>query len=249
MSRAINDELLAIEHEKDVDVLFAVESGSRSWGFASHDSDYDVRFVYVRPLESYLSFAKSRDTIEHVEGELDIVGWDARKYLTLMRHSNPSVFEWLGSDTVYVEDGRFEGIRALAAKCFDPKSSASHYLGMTRSSFRLIVNGYVTLKRYLYAARAISACRWTVETGTPAPTRFEDLKYATLCAWIRPTVDDLVEMKVSGAEKDACDRIPDLDEWIIGEVNDLEHEIGLLKHREPPEWHDFDSVFLKLLEL
>ena len=46
--------LREIEAREHVRILHCVESGSRAWGFASPDSDYDVRFVYVRPLEHYL---------------------------------------------------------------------------------------------------------------------------------------------------------------------------------------------------
>lgn len=66
-----------IENRENVRILLAVESGSRAWGFASPDSDYDVRFIYVRPKEDYLRLEKTKDVIElPIEGELDINGWD-----------------------------------------------------------------------------------------------------------------------------------------------------------------------------
>ena len=42
----IKRKLDEIEEKENVTILFAVESGSRAWGFASPDSDFDVRFVY-----------------------------------------------------------------------------------------------------------------------------------------------------------------------------------------------------------
>ena len=61
--RRILGRLDAIETEHTVRILLAVESGSRAWGFHSTDSDYDVRFLYVRPLEWYLSIEGRRDVI------------------------------------------------------------------------------------------------------------------------------------------------------------------------------------------
>ncbi len=51
VSQRIRDELARIESERGVRVLYACESGSRAWGFASRDSDYDVRFLYVHPRD------------------------------------------------------------------------------------------------------------------------------------------------------------------------------------------------------
>ena len=59
----IQAKLLEIEKKEQVKVLFAVESGSRAWGFASPDSDYDVRFVYIRKQEDYLRLDGQRDEI------------------------------------------------------------------------------------------------------------------------------------------------------------------------------------------
>ena len=65
MEQLIQAELGEIERARGVHVLYAVESGSRAWGFASPDSDYDVRFVYAAPLESYLHLGTRRDVIDY----------------------------------------------------------------------------------------------------------------------------------------------------------------------------------------
>lgn len=71
-------------------ILYACESGSRAWGFPSKDSDYDVRFIYVRPVDWYLSIFDKRDVIEYpISDMLDINGWDLKKALNLFRKSNP----------------------------------------------------------------------------------------------------------------------------------------------------------------
>lgn len=94
MQRLIVDKLHEIEAEEGVRILLAVESGSRAWGFASPDSDYDVRFLYVRRAEDYLRLDAVRDVIERpIDDELDINGWDLQKALRLLYKSNPTLFE------------------------------------------------------------------------------------------------------------------------------------------------------------
>lgn len=64
MKDIILRELKKIEEWENVKIIMAIESGSRAWGFASPDSDYDVRFIYVRKEENYLKLEKTRDVIE-----------------------------------------------------------------------------------------------------------------------------------------------------------------------------------------
>jgi predicted nucleotidyltransferase len=100
--RQIGDVLRRIERRERVRILLAVESGSRAWGFASPDSDYDVRFVYARPLDWYLSLQQPRDVIElPIDDLLDVNGWDIQKALRLACKPNPVLLEWLQSPIVY----------------------------------------------------------------------------------------------------------------------------------------------------
>lgn len=92
--REIERRLSAIEAEERVRVLMAVESGSRAWGFPSPDSDYDIRFIYVRPRDWYLSLSPGRDVIERpIVDEIDLNGWDIRKAFGLLLKSNAVVSE------------------------------------------------------------------------------------------------------------------------------------------------------------
>ena len=104
MKEIILAQLNEIEKNHDVVILYACESGSRAWGFPSADSDYDVRFIYLRPVKWYLSVEEKRDVIEvPINEQLDINGWDLRKALQLFRKSNPPLMEGLGSPIVYLE--------------------------------------------------------------------------------------------------------------------------------------------------
>ncbi|MFM7592353.1 MAG: DNA polymerase beta superfamily protein, partial [Isosphaeraceae bacterium] len=100
----IREKLDEIEIEERVQILYACESGSRAWGFPSIDSDYDVRFIYIRQSLDYLCLDEPRDVIERpIVGDLDINGWDLRKTLKLFYKSNPTLMEWLLSPIVYLE--------------------------------------------------------------------------------------------------------------------------------------------------
>lgn len=97
MNSTIQQELERIEREEGVLILYACESGSRAWGFPSTDSDYDVRFIYIRPVEWYLSIFDKRDVIERpISDRLDMSGWDL-KSAGAFRKSNPPLLEWLES--------------------------------------------------------------------------------------------------------------------------------------------------------
>lgn len=170
--------LEAIEATHDVKVLFACESGSRGWGFASPDSDYDVRFVYVHRLPWYLSVEDGRDVIElPINDELDISGWELRKALRLLWRSNPTLLEWLDSPISYRKDApAADRMRALADAFFSPVRGRHHYLAMARKNFRGYLQGdSVRMKKYFYVLRPLLAVQWIDRgLGTP-PMRFAEL--------------------------------------------------------------------------
>ncbi|MBR3315287.1 MAG: nucleotidyltransferase domain-containing protein [Atopobiaceae bacterium] len=250
MRDEIGHELRTLEAKKGVRVLYALESGSRCWGFASADSDYDVRFVYVRSKNDYLRLEAVRDTIEwRLDDELDIVGWDVAKFLRLMRGSNPGAFEWLGSTIVYREEPCFAAVREAAAACFDPVAHTHHYLGMaTKHSVRYIKSGRPTLKRYLYVVRALLAARWAVEERTPVPMAFDDLCEAKLELDLVPVVEDLVVRKRQDLEGDMHEPIPALDRWMDEVPAEIAQQLQQLSPSRRVAWEVLDAVFLGLLD-
>ncbi|MEO1366927.1 MAG: nucleotidyltransferase domain-containing protein, partial [Acidobacteriota bacterium] len=168
----IRGRLAAYEAENGLTVVFACESGSRAWGFPSLDSDYDVRFLYVRDLRWYLSVSKRPDVIdEALDGELDIGGWDMRKALGLMRRGNAPLIEWLASPVVYVERPEaIAPVRALVDATLLPESVCHHYLAQTRRLMATIEQSPTgRLKSYFYVMRALLAARWVIERGTAPP--------------------------------------------------------------------------------
>lgn len=206
------------EAEFDVRVLLAVESGSRAWGFASTDSDWDVRFIYVHRPEWYLSIDEKRDVIEQMlPMDIDLAGWELRKALKLFRKSNPPLLEWLRSPICYREQFRAaEDLRSLSKPFFSSISVMYHYLSMAKRTHHEYLGGdEVRLKKYLYVLRPLLACDWIHESGTMAPVEFEVMLDRLLPAGhVRSAVNDLLEQKMRGGEMGKGPKIPALHQWI-----------------------------------
>lgn len=123
MKKEICSTLAEIEKLHNVKILYACESGSRAWGFPSPDSDYDARYLYIRPLESYLKLFPERDVIEGPIDEVkDFVGWDLQKALKLLMKGNAPLIEWVRSPIVYKDNRYLEAIQTctlLLSSLFD----------------------------------------------------------------------------------------------------------------------------------
>lgn len=246
----ISEQLINIEAEYDVCILFAVESGSRAWGFASRNSDYDVRFIYVHKPNWYLSIRDRRDVIEcPISNDLDISGWDLRKALCLYSKSNPPLLEWLGSPIIYKDDyGLADNLREMLTTAFQPNRSMYHYLHMARGNYREYLKGEVVrLKKYLYVLRPILACLWIEKHGTMPPTEFSKLvRDSRLSVTLNAAIDELLARKMSGDELDTAPKVPVLNEFI---EQMLDH-YSLLSCKRPTPVADYDALdalFIKML--
>lgn len=174
MREKIQEQLRRIEESENIKILLAVESGSRAWGFASPDSDYDVRFVYIRRPEDYLRLDAVRDVIElPIDDVLDINGWDLQKTLRLLYKSNPTLFEWFSSPIVYQKTEFVDKFRELMMHYFSSKKTLYHYISMAEGNYREYLQGeIVRAKKYFYVLRPVLACRWILDRGTPPPMLF-----------------------------------------------------------------------------
>ncbi|QVL32091.1 nucleotidyltransferase domain-containing protein [Telmatocola sphagniphila] len=228
MNELIRTELEAIEEREKVRILYACESGSRMWGFASPDSDFDVRFIYVRPLDWYLAIhvENKRDVIERITSEdLDLVGWDLRKALGLLQKSNPSLLEWLYSPIVYRENLPFiDRMKELALQFFSPMASFHHYRSMgPNHNLKYLQREEVSYKKYLYPIRGILAAQWLEQGRGIVPVRFDELFDALVSEGpLRSAILDLLRVKKTSGEKQSGGRIAVLHEFIDSEIARLE---------------------------
>ncbi|MEM1123725.1 MAG: nucleotidyltransferase domain-containing protein [Bacteroidota bacterium] len=178
MLDTIKNNIAQLEQQKNIKVLYACESGSRAWGIASPDSDYDVRFIYVHQLDWYLSLCNHKDTItiKDENTDLDMTGWDLRKTLQLMKKSNAAPLEWMQSPMVYHETGGFlRRFRKVGDTCFSPNALNYHYLSMAKKFYSTCAGAEpVKLKNWFYALRTALNARWIVENNEMPPTVFKD---------------------------------------------------------------------------
>ena len=242
MKMSISEQLSNIETAHGVRILYAVESGSRAWGFASRNSDYDVRFIYIHKPDWYLSIRDRRDVIEcPISNDLDISGWDLRKALGLFSKSNPPLLEWLGSPIIYKDAFDLANrLREMLTTSFQPQRSMYHYLHMARGNYREYLKGEVVrLKKYLYVLRPILACLWIEKHGTMPPTEFSKLvRDARPSVTLSAAIDDLLQQKMSGNELDTAPKIPVLNEFI---EQMLDH-YSLLSGKRPTPVADYDAL-------
>ena len=206
MDAEIKKQLREIERQHDVKVLYAVESGSRAWGFPSKESDYDVRFVYVHRRDWYLSIDQKRDVIEKpISNMLDISGWDLRKALQLLAKSNPALLEWLRSPIVYEEAyTTAQSLRNIGLSHLSKKAVMYHYLHMAKGNYQDYLRGEtVKVKKYFYVLRPIFVCMWLENEQSIPPVEFGQLLQAQqrqLASSVLQELQELIARKKAGEE-------------------------------------------------
>ncbi|WP_298502432.1 DNA polymerase beta superfamily protein [uncultured Methanobrevibacter sp.] len=177
MKEQILEKLAKIEQRENITVLYAVETGSRAWGHANENSDYDIRFIYrCNDVAEYLVLDKFRDVIQYEEGVFDFVGWDIKKALYLHFKSNPNLREWMISPVVYISDeiGIFEGFPN-----FNPEILKHHYFGLAHKTYKKYIRSkdvrdLKVVKKTLYVTRCVLSWQ-LLDRGIFPPANFSEL--------------------------------------------------------------------------
>lgn len=218
-----------IEKEKNIKILFAVENGSRAWGLESKDSDYDVRFVFVRPISEYIQINKPEEVINAAfdrEGNpcsiedafIDVSGFDIFKYVKLLSSSNPTTIEWLISNIVYYGKQN-EVFKKFAIENFNKRSLYFHYKSICKNNYFQYIKPrhLVTYKKYIYAYRGLINAKWVVHKRSLPPIIFTDaLKEmeGIIPESILNKLNEIIDLKSQGKEKDLIQNIVEMDEYI-----------------------------------
>lgn len=229
----IKSELLKLELQHNIKILYAVESGSRAWGFASTNSDWDVRFIYIHKLDWYLKIDDRKDSLEEIlTNDIDLAGWELKKALRLFRKSNPPMLEWLRSPIIYLQQfSTADKLRDLTMEFFNPKSCLHHYLHMAEGNYReYLQKDIVRVKKYFFVLRPILACDWIKQTNTMAPMEFHKLLESQVTDKIvKAEIQNLLTRKIAGEELNEEPKIHVLNDFLEEKIefyNDYVKSLG-----------------------
>ena len=251
MHEIIRSELQKIEQQYGVRVLHAVESGSRAWGFASPDSDYDVRFVYVRPGADYLCLDEPRDVIEwKLDEVLDINGWDLRKAMKQFARGNATLYEWSYSPVVYLTTPEWEIIRDTAKAYFSEKAAVHHYYGTAMTTYSGYLTGeQIRYKKYFYALRPLLAAIWIERTHQIPPVLFDELMKMDIEPELRTAIEDLLERKKVTTEGEHNPQIPAIQAFIQDELQRQKAISNALPDDRNTDWSSLNRCFVQIIGL
>ena len=252
MRAEIIKQLKQLEQERKIKILYAVESGSRAWGFASTNSDWDVRFIYVHDYDWYLSIEEKKDNIEiMLPNDIDLAGWELQKALLLFRKSNPPLLEWLRSPIVYDEAlSTAQQLREAVKIYFNPKSCLYHYLHMAKGNYEAYFkNEQVRVKKYFYVLRPLLACCWIEKKMEMAPMEFEILFDSEIKnVDLRSEINLLLEKKKDGEEMDKGNRIKIIDEFITDKIEHFTKYLEGFDYKNATDFSELNSIFRNTLK-
>ena len=252
MRDIIMSKLREIEKENNIKILYAVESGSRGWGFESKDSDYDVRFIYTHQADWYLSIEDKKDFIEVlINSLLDINGWDIRKALLHYKKSNPTLLEWLSSPIIYTENYCLaQKIRDLLPDYFSAVSTIYHYLHIARSKFDDVMStDHVKIKKYFYVLRPILACMWIEKKNTMPPMEFSKLMAEQqLDSSLLSEIYILLNKKTSGLEIDIEPKRAIIINFLSSKIEHFEQYLKTVRRDKKSDYEDLNLLFRETLK-
>lgn len=244
MQLLVPQKLKEIEKEYGIRVLYAVESGSRAWGTNSRNSDFDIRFLYIRPQEEYLRLVPHRDVLEfEITDGWDMCGWDLAKTLRLLNTANSQIYEWFASPVVYLDYGFSQRFRPLLDAYFVTRTAVYHYLHQARMKMeRLQKSEQAKVKHYLYSLQYLAAARWILLHEKSVDLGFRGLM-PMLPEDIRQEAEALLQHKITQPQQPLIPHIPHLDAWLWQEYEQILRQVKQFGPLQDQPWELLDRFF------
>lgn len=240
----IDRRLRALTIDHAVRIPWAIESGSRAWGFPSPDSDYDCRFIFVRGRERYLDLWPSRDVLDTpLDATFDVNGWDLAKVIKLIAKGNATAIEWLRSPIVYSGDAAFrDALLSFAGHVVERGAIGRHYLHVTHRQQA----GRPTLKRFFYVLRPAMALRWLAvhpDEAVPPMDLPTLLQESRVPRSVHDAASDLIAAKAVTRELGTGDAPTILHRFVGDELLAAEHFETAMPQKDPQEAREFANRF------
>lgn len=217
---AVPKQVLAAAAEHPYPLLFATVSGAHLYGFASADSDWDLRGVHVLPAKQVVGLLPLEETIElarNEEIELDLVTHDVRKFFTLLLRPNGYVLEQLLSPIVVQTTPEHDELKSLVPTLLT-RHHAHHYIGFANNQWELFrKEPKPRVKPLLYTFRVLLTGIHLMRAH-----RIEANLGVLNEAYKLPFIPDLMARKIGGAEKETL---------APGEADRFEQEFLALRER------------------
>lgn len=250
MDAIIRAKLGQIEKREHVRIIWAVEAGSRAWGFSSPNSDYDVRFVYIRDKKEYLRLEEIRDSMDALQDELlDIEGWDLRRALRMVYRSTPEIYEWFASPTIYRSTPEAEEMKRILPEYFSVKKCARNYLHTASLDFRTYFrDDEVWLVKYFYLLRQMLQAKWLLEERSTPSMLFEELVRLKLDDEWKEYIFELLQKKKVSSELGKAARNKKFIDYLEWSLNKMQEEASTLSDDDKKSWERLNQYFYSVLE-
>lgn len=248
MKKIIN-ELHNFESKESIKILFAIESGSRLWRIESKDSDYDIRFVFIRNIKDYLRINKLKDVIEFKKDDRDYAGFDIYKFCRLLLSSNPSIIEWLQSDIIYYDDKKTKQFFYNFIKNkFNPISLFHHYKSMCKANYSKYIKtgNLMSYKKYLYSLRGLINAKYVLENNKLLEIDFnKTISKIRLPNKVNKKLKEILKLKKESREKDITNGLKVFDDYI----EDFLKKEYILEDRKIIDYKEIQDYIINLLKI
>ncbi len=208
----LNNEVIAMNIHHEIEKLFQqrqdiplfyIESGSRLWGMASPDSDYDVRGFHLPSKDQYFDYKKHRDLIEIMDGDFDFVSYDLDKMFGLLAKSNPTVLEWVRAHIVYFNVfPEWQVFRDGLLERIDYSALYHHYLSLANGGMKVMQTAdNFTYKKVFYSIRGLMSAELATQEQMPELLITDLFAQVDVNDSLRHWAEDYLEIKKQQQEK------------------------------------------------
>lgn len=248
MMLLVPQKLKEIEKEYGIRILYAAESGSRAWGTNSESSDYDIRFIYIRPRVDYLRLEPYRDVLDFpIDDSWDMCGWDLSKTLRLLYSSNPQIYEWFASPVVYLDEGFSQRFRPVMKEYFSVKTGVYHYLHQSERKTKQRLRAEAPkVKHYLYSLQHTASALWVLQRQEPVPLSYAQIA-ELLPEDLRQESQALLRRKVSQPDQRFMEISQKLEDRLLEEKERITLQVKQMPQEAEKHWDMLDRFFLEEL--